>query len=394
MKYTFRISILLAFIFMIIGCQSHKNIENQFSSINDTIIINTKKIKGSGLYQLGASSIKLLDTSETFSNSVKYPKNINELKRYQLKTDFNETKNYNVELLKGIKDGKPIFIVDENNNKDFTDDSIREYKTIDWSKSAVLIKCKYLINNDIKTVQDSSWLNIGDSNGNLILGKREYLTSKFKIDNEDYEIGIVEPKNPLSFTYGFQTEISILSKSGIKKDSISESDLITFGEALSLNGNYYRFEKISNNGDVITLIKDKNFESKIGTQKGMIAPSFEVITMSGDTLTNSDLQDKLTVIANSCGCGGDKESTEAFFEMERTFGNQITILHVDSDIKMSDIGIHIDSQEKFNKGFYDNYRKEYCSRLCYVIGKDNRILEKFGINEWKTILPIIIIIIN
>tara|TARA_R110000868_G_scaffold71713_1_gene209666 strand:+ start:2565 stop:3743 length:1179 start_codon:yes stop_codon:yes gene_type:complete len=390
MKYTFRISIFSAFIFMIIGCQSHKNIENQFSSLNDRINISTKKIKGSGLYELGAGSIKLLDTSETFSNPVKYPKNINALKRYQLKIDFNETKNYNVELLKGIKDGNPIFIVDENYNKDFTDDSIREYKTIDWRKSADLIKCNYLIYNDVKTVKDSSWLNIGDSNGSFMLGKREYLTSKFKIDNEDYEIGIVEPRNPLSFTYGFRTEISILSKSGIKKDSISYSDLITFGEALNLNGNYYRFEKISNNGDFITLIKDKNFKSKIGTQKGMIAPSFEVITMSGDTLTNSDLQDKLTVIANSCGCGGDKESTEAFFEMERTFGKQMTILHVDSDIKMSDIGIHVDSQEKFNKYFYDNYRKEYCSRLCYVIGKDNRILEKFAINKWKTILPKII----
>lgn len=375
---------------MIIGCQSHNNIENQFSSLNDTIKISTKKVKGSGLYQLGASSIKLLDTSETFSNSVKYPKNINNLKRYQLKADFKETKNYNLELLKGIKDGSPIFIVDENNNKDFTDDSIRPYKTIDWSKSADLIKCKYLINNDIKTVTDSSWLNIGDSKGDFLLGKREYLTSKFKIDNVDYEIGIVEPRNSLSFSYGFLTQISLLSKSGIKKDSISESDLITLGEALNLNGNYYRFEKVSNNGGFITLIRDKHFESKIGTQKGMIAPSFEIITMSGDTLTNSNLQDKLTVIANSCGCGGDKESTEAFFEMERTFGNQINILHVDSDIKRSDIGIHIDSQEKFNKGFYDNYRKEYCSRLCYVIGKDNRILEKFNINEWRTMLSKII----
>ncbi|MEH1006742.1 hypothetical protein VDP25_03285 [Winogradskyella sp. ECml5-4] len=387
MKYIFKISIFFALIYMIIGCQNHKSIENRFSSLNDTIILKTKKVKGNGLFQFGVSSIEFQDTSKRFTNSVKYPKNINDLKRFQLKTDFGETKNYNVEILKGIKNGKQIFIVDENNNKDFTDDSIREYKPINWSKSANLIRCKYLISNDTEVVLDSSWLNIGDSNGNFSLGKREYLISKFEIDNKKYEIGIIEPRNPLSFTYGFRSQISILSDSGIKKDSISESDLIAFGEALNLNGKYYRFEKISNNGDIITLVKDKSFESKIGTQKGMIAPSFKVITMSGDTLTNSYLQNKLTVIANSCGCGGDKESTEAFYEMERTFGNQINILHVDSDIKILDIGIHIESQEEFNKDFYNNYRKEYCSRLCYVIGKDNRILEKFNINEWKNILP-------
>lgn len=383
MNPIFKITTILLLLCSLIGCQSRKFIENRFSSLSDTLILKTKKVKGNGLFQLGISSIEFQDTSGTFLNPVRYPKNIEQLKRFQLKTDFKTAKNHSVEIVKGSIDGKQIFIVDENNNKDFADDSIRVYEPFNWNKSAQLIKCKYLISSGKATVIDSSWLQIGDSNGNFSLGKREYLIAELEIDNKKYELGIAEPRNPLSFTYGFRPEIAILSSSGIKKDSISEIDLITFGEALNLGGKYYRFEKISNNGDYLTLVKEENFESKTGTQVGMIAPKFKIVTTAGDTITNSDTQNKLTIIANSCGCGGDEDSTQSFYEMEKTFGNRINILHVDSNIKKTDIGIHVDSQNSFNKEFYENYRKEYCSRLCYVIGKNNRIVDKFDINEWK-----------
>ena len=76
--------------------------------------------------------------------------------------------------------------------------------------------------------------------------------------------------------------------------------------------------------------------------------------------------------------------------MEKLYRNTINLLHVDSNIEKSNIGIHIDSEEDFNKDFYNNYRQEYCSRICYVIGKDKRIIDKFNINEWKSYLPKII----
>ncbi len=366
------------------SCQKNRSIENHFSSLNDTIFIKTKKIRGTGLFDLGYGSLNFKDTSDNFSSPILYPKKMKAIKRFQLKVDFKEKNDYNIELLLANKNGSQVFIVDENNNKDLTDDTIRKCEKIIWTAPPEIVKCEYLISNGQKIVKDSSWLCIGNFNGRILFGKREYLIGKFSIDNENYEVGIIEPKNLMSFTYGFQPEIALLSKFGIKTDSITYSDLIKFGEVLNLNGKYYRFDNISNNGDLITLVKDENFKTKIGTQKGMIAPDFNAITISGDTISSSILDSKLTIIANSCGCGGDKKSTEAFYEMEKLLGSTINILHVDSNIEKSNIGIHIDSEEEFNKDFYNNYRQEYCSRICYVIGKDRRIIDKFNINQWRS----------
>jgi len=390
MKDYFKIVIYSTLLFSLISCHKNKIVQNQFSSLSDTILIKTKKVKGSGLFDLGYGSIEFKDTSDTFSNSIKYPTDIKNLKRFQLKTDFKETKDYNVEILLGNRNGKQVFVVDENNNKDLTDDTIRECEKIIWSSPPEILKTEYLISNGQQIVKDSSWLCIGNSNGRILLGKREHLIGEFSIDDENFEIGIVEPRNPMSFSYGFFPDIAVLANFGIKKDSINYSDLLQYGEVLNLNNKYYRFDSISNNGDLITLVQDNEFLTKIGTQKGMIAPSFRVITTSGDTLKSSDLNNKFTVVANSCGCGGDKESTQSFYYIEKALGGSINVLHVDSGMKKSDVGIHIDSEEEFNKEFYDNYRKEYCSRICYVIGKDNRIVEKFNINEWENLLPKII----
>ncbi|OBY65980.1 hypothetical protein [Polaribacter vadi] len=341
-------------------------------------------MKGNGLFDLGFGFPKFKDTINTFSNSIVYPKGIKNLKRYQLKTDFKETKDYNVEMLLGNKNDKQVFIVDENNNKDLTDDLVRECEKIIWNSPPKAVKCEYLISNGKQIIKDSSWLCIGSSKGKILIGKREHLIGQFTIDNENFEIGVAGYRNPMSFTYGFGSKISVLSTLGVKKDTLIKSDLMSIGELINLNNKFYRFESISRKGDLITLIKDETFKTKIGTQKGIIAPTFEAITIAGDTIRSSDLNNKITVIANSCGCGGDKKSTEAFYEMEKSYGNSINILHVDSNLEKSEIGIQIDSEEKFNKEFYDNYRKQYCSRICYVIGKDNRIIDKFDINEWKT----------
>lgn len=382
-------TILLTLLFLV-GCQNKKNIVNQFSSYNDTIVIETQKQKGSGLFQLGAGKLQFKNTSEIFSYAVKYPNDLENLKHHQLKVDFREKKEFNIDIIKANKDNQQVIIVDENNNNDLTDDSIRPYEKFNWNSTENLIKCEYSIFNGKEIVKDSSWLRIGKLNNMFFLGKSEHLLGEFQIDNEEYKIGIIETRNSLSFTYGVNSELTLLSNLGVEKDSISKRDLLKLGEFLNLNGQYYRFEKISNNGELITLVKEKNFMNKIGTQLGMIAPPFEVVTIFGDTIRSSDLNNKITVIANSCGCGGDKKSTDAFYEMEKLFGNKMNILHVDSNIEKPDIGTHIDSEEKFNKDFYNNYRKEYCSRICYVIGKENRIIDKFNVNDWSNILPKII----
>lgn len=288
----------------------------------------------------------------------------------------------------GEKDNKDIFIVDENNNNDFTDDSIRLYKKLNWDDTDPLFKCSYLISNGNKIVKDSSWLRIGESSKRFSLGRSEYLTGEFYIDSEKFKIGIVESINPFSFTYSHDPELALLPELGVKKDSMSEGDILKIGEFLHLNNEYYRFQKITNNGEFVTLVKDKSFKTRVGTQIGMLAPSFNAITVSGDTIISSNLQKKPTIIVNSCGCGGDIESTEAYYKIKNTYHKKFNILHMDSGInKEVNEGIHIDSENKFNIDFYKNYRKTYCSRTCYIIGLDNRIKDKFNVFAWEIVLP-------
>ena len=69
--------------------------------------------------------ITIKDTTDIFPYLVRYPKNIQQIKHFQLEPDFKEKEHYYIDILKGAKNGQKVFIVDENNNKDFTDDSIK-----------------------------------------------------------------------------------------------------------------------------------------------------------------------------------------------------------------------------------------------------------------------------
>jgi hypothetical protein len=132
--------------------------------------------------------------------------------------------------------------------------------------------------------------------------------------------------------------------------------------------------------------QELDFASKIGTQVGMIAPDFTCISVKGDIIISSNLHDRTVIIANSCGCGGDKLSTETFHEIEKTFGNKIYALRLDFGIERGLEGWHIDMEEEYNRDVYNKYRNAYCSRISYVIGKNGRIIDTFMITDWKPVL--------
>lgn len=380
---------LIIFSTFLFGCENRESGLNQFTSSSDTLIIRTNKHIDSGPFYSLSFPITFKDIAEEVIMDIKIPNEIEETKVFQLSTDFAEEQPNYVSIISGLMNNEKIYVVDANNNTSFNDDSIRTIKKMKWDSSEELIKCKYHISNGQQIVEDSSWIQIREENNNISLAIKEHLRATLYIDNEKFELGITDLFSG-NFTYGNSSWIAILSTEDITIDSLFERDLLTIGEYIKLEQHYYRFEGITNNGEFITLIKEKDFYNKVGTQVGMIAPDFNAITISGDTISSSILDNKLTVIANSCGCGGDKKSTQAYYEMERLFGNTIKILHVDSKIEKSSIGIHIDSEKEFNKEFYNNYRQEFCSRICYVIGKDKRIIDKFNINEWKSYLPKII----
>jgi len=385
MKTIYKIISIIIFL-ATVGCKNKQSVTNHFTYSKDTLIIKTKKIKGNGLFSMGASTLNFKDTLEKFPYSIKSPEHIQEIQRFLLEPDFKEKTHYYVNTIKGKQNGQNVFIVDDNNNKDLTDDTIRPYEKIKWFSSQNLIKCNYLISDGQKIISDSSRLKIGTSNNKLLIGRSEHLIGEFSIGHKNYKVGIAELRNATSFTYGLDSNIVLLQNNRKAKDSISDRDLLKTGELLNLNKNFYRFETISNNGAFFTLVKVRDFKNKIGTQLGMKAPSFNIVTTKGDTIENTKFNNKFFVIANTCGCGGDTKSTQAFYDIKNNFKN-INVLHIDSKIDTKLEGLHVEMENDFNKDFYKNYRMEYCSRICYVVGKDKRIIDKFNITDWKTILP-------
>jgi len=73
--------------------------------------------------------------------------------------------------------------------------------------------------------------------------------------------------------------------------------------------------------------------------------------------------------------------------MRKAYDKNIHILRLDSKIENGSDGLQIDMEEKFNEEIYNKYRNEYCSRMCYVIGKNNRIIDKFPTKDWRSNLP-------
>jgi hypothetical protein len=368
------------------GCGRNQKVPNQFSSSSDTLLIRTEKHEGDGLFSLGVRPADFKDTIEEFSNSVVFPKQVADIKRIKMSTDFRAKEAHYIDIMIGRIGKKEILIVDENNNKNFTDDSVRIYKPIRWHSNEGLVKCKYLISNGQQIVEDSSWIRIGTWQNDLWYGRSEHLIANFTINKEKFKIGIVDVKSGC-FIYGEFAEIALLSHNLEKKDTLFQKDMSKLGEFINLNGNYYRFENISNNGEFITLIKENNFVKEVGTQVGMIAPEFICKTVAGDTISSLTLHDRIIVIANSCGCGGDQLSMEAYYDIGKEYANYIHILRLDSKIDKGLEGLQIDVADKFNSDIYKKYRNEYCSRMCYIIDKSNRIIDKFPVSDWKSNLP-------
>lgn len=380
--------ILFSVVFLLQGCQNpayHEG-KNKFLSSNDTLIIRTKRVKGPGLFSLGGNGIVFKDTAQKFQYSVIFPKNISDIKRIQIPTDLQSKETDFIDIISGLKDNKKIFIVDQNNNKDLTDDSIRVFRKMERHSSKNSIKVKSHLYNGKKKIKASSWVKIGTSNGNILYGRDEHLTAEFSLNQNQYTIGIIDQWSSIAFNYGFNSELALISDNSKIRDTLLNQDLLKKGEYLNLNGDYYRFDNITNNGEYITLIKEADFASKVGTQVGMIAPDFNCVSVKGDTISSYNLRDRVVIVANSCACAGDKLSTEAFFEIRKTFEDKIYILRLDSKIESGLEGWHIDTEEKYNGDIYNRYRKAYCSRISYVIGKNRRIISKFEITDWKSFL--------
>lgn len=379
--------LILLFLFFT-SCKQETNKTNQFRSGSDTLVIRTEKKKGNGLLPLMAVPLDFKISPEKFPYDVIFPKGISDVSRVQIKADILAEEPYYIDMIKGMRGKEKIFVIDENNNRDFRDDSIRPHRKMDWYSDDDLIELKFRISDGTTIVKDSAWVRIGGLDDMVLFGKGEHLEAKFTMEGKQYVVVATDKNSAIDFVYrGLTAEIAVLAQNQTEKDTLLQRDILKKGEFLDLGGTYYKFDSISNNGDYITLIKEKDFDSEIGIQLGMIAPEFTGISVAKDTIRSSNLHDKPIVMVNSCACGGDRRSVQAYDEIKKTYGDRIHVLRLDSGIKPGEEGMQIDMEEEFNKDIYRKYRFMYCSRMCYVIGEDNRILDRFEVVDWKNYLP-------
>ncbi len=414
-------NLLLFYFIILFGCNSKSKQVNHFTSLNDTIILVTDKIKGNGIFQGEACEMIFKDTTERYLYPVLFPKNIKDIKlAYQhidfkpfkykfLKNDTSDNlanflkENYppkidtlNLPTLKEnyicIMSGRigqdTIFIVDENGNQDFRDDSVRHYKKIDWESTSGLIKCKHIIYNGKGRVKDSSWVDIGFvMNGEWFYSVPQHLVSNFSIDSQDYQVGIKDSQMDFCFDSPI---MALLAENGIKKDTLLVSDLLSKGEYLKLKNSYYRFENVSNDGKYITLIREKDFDSKIGVQVGMKAPDFNCPSIDGNSASLSEYKGKYLLLINVTGCWSKVSSYECYKNITETYKGKIEFLGIDNsleilrqnikNLKLTGRFIIADNNQIIQKAF----RPSYCSRTCFLINPEGRIIDKFEIFDWKS----------
>jgi hypothetical protein len=381
-------TVLASGVILLSCCHGGRSEKNQFSLSADTLLIRASRVKGTGVFNFGGGFLEFEDTASLFDYPIDYPDSLTNISGIRRPVDFRYELDY-IDIICGQLPSKGfVVIVDQNNNQSFRDDTIFSLQPIDWYSSRNSIPVTFLVFDGTDTIQSRSWIRIGYWNGDIIYGRDEYLSASISIDDKHFNVGIID--EPLSgcFTYGLEPQITILSTELSKKDSIEVGDLIKMKEYLKLNEVYYKFDSISNNGNYIMLIKEKNFENKTGTQIGMLAPDFTFKSTSGDTVSTYLLHDKPLIIANSCGCGGDTKSSQAYFEMRETYKEDAYVLRLDSDFSgnPSDKWT-INVGDKDNKDCYHKFRQAYCSRICYVVGPNRRILDKFQITDWKKNLP-------
>ena len=206
---------------LVIGCTQMNRGTNQFSSGEDELTIETLQHKGLGLwmYFAGLHTLRFNDSARYedivpsglsnityahevvdynilgYMNTVNAGKGVNKYYKNLISESKIDTSNLpsykdnSICIIEATKGQDTVFIVDQNNNKDFRDDTVRLWKEMDpFSKD--LVKVDYRIYNGEEYVSSSNWLNIGIWDGRKSFSATQYYSAKFEVDTSQYEIDL------------------------------------------------------------------------------------------------------------------------------------------------------------------------------------------------------------
>lgn len=421
MRHSFLI--LVIFPLLILGYENDKNVQNHFSSISDTLVIEMQQFPGKGYAKISRSIHKL-----RFKNSLDYdvilPENIDSImlasevvsydvwnykrilseghqpwKEYPYYQDLIENnkldtanlpskKENSVCFLKGIQNGKEVFIVDENFNKDFRDDSIRVKKPMATNPKKELIKCNFMVYDGKEYIITSNWINVGEwkfDRGPLYYLAAQHYLADFSIDKTNYKLEYFIDDSRFNF---IEPTFALIEYNGIKVDSVTDAEMLQLNEYLKLDYDYYKISDLSTDGKYVTLVKEYDFESKSGLQVGNLAPNFNCVTIDGDSISSNDFKSKYLLITNVSACYSKISSYECYKDLTDFYENKIDALCLDkspvilkNNIKHLELNGHFVDVTQNN--MIESYRPEFCSRTCYLVHPNGRIIDKFEIFDWK-----------
>ncbi|MGZ2369322.1 peroxiredoxin family protein [Ancylomarina sp. YFZ004] len=406
------------------SCQNKKN-ENHYSGKESAIQLKTIKHKGRGLFENSGWSLffkqpkdhlfdfnlpEKLDSIEiatllldikpdiyekfkigrmdttAFNNLVvKFDVDTLNLPKQEIK------KNY-LSILRAYQNDTLVFMIDQNNNRDFTDDTIRNLKNNQLKADGYNFDFEFDIFNDKEIVTSHSWVKVVKSprGSRLAVVVNQHVSAKFTMDGKSFTIGVADDQGNCSFD---EIVIALLEDNGVKKDTLTRKDYFKRGEYLKLGEHYYKFQDITNDGSLISLIKEDDFKNKVGTQVGMLAPEFTCKTLDNQSRSLKNYKGSYLLLANLSSCWGYAESYTHYKAIGEQYASQLRRIGIDyedrnliqkiKELKLKGEFVIAEA----NKGsFQEAFRPGYSSRNCFLIDPDGRIVSRFDIENWKSVL--------
>lgn len=388
-------------LFFLASCQQEEAVPpGHFSSTQDTLILSTTKMRGNGIFEIGAGSFTFKDTTdehiqEWIDYPVQYPDGIDSLKvgfrlitfspfRYRGESvdtfaGYNKDKSNAILAMSGKIAGEEIYIFDQNNNQDFRDDSIGTLNELQWKPTENIIRCEYVVEKNGKERIDTSWFHIGMLRGSPWSYTSQYVITELVIDDYEYQLGVVD-YNASSFDF-VRPMIAILAEGEAKRDSLLLRDYHEIGEHIKLGDFYYRFEDFYNGDREIVLVRAPDFDKQVSVQIDALAPEFEFVSLGLDTFSKTDFDKDFLLIANFSGC--TRRSYDEFENLVAADIKNLSIVGLESGLSVDLGGITLDVEDPFNEDMYKKYRNWYSSYDSYLIDKEGRIVDKFSIFDWE-----------
>ena len=226
---------------------------------------------------------------EKIKNSSRIKLNENSLVKKSIKCFVNIISGKNEE-------GKLVYMIDANNNYDFSDDSIfiplsDTLSDEELNKHLVKVVCQKVLNG--KIVNDTATLLIAKDGSALGFSISEYATASLNINGEKIRFAV----SPLFFMSRTWTECQLVILTGkLKIKNEKQYEIFNNGDFLTIGRNTYKFNgvNISKNSLLLQKISDNKQQS---AQLGFHAPLFESENLlTGKPVSLASLKGKFVLL--------------------------------------------------------------------------------------------------